>query len=77
MQHFIIGEEATAHYHETGKVPSDTWLFHHSGEVCYRTYPDRCTYEAVQEAISKMAGQQDGTAVLLLEENPKTKKSKK
>ena len=65
----ILGEEATAHYHETGIVPSDTWLSQHDGEVCHRTYPDRPTYEAVQEAISKMAGQQDGTAVLL-EETP-------
>lgn len=23
MQHFIIGEETSAHYHETGKIPSD------------------------------------------------------
>lgn len=65
----ILGEEATAHYHETGKVPSDTWLSRHDGEVCHRTYPDRRTYEAVREAISKMAGQQDGTAVVL-EETP-------
>ena len=65
----ILGEEAVAHYHETGKIPSDSWLFHHDGEVCHRTYHDRRTYEAVQEAISKMAGQQDGMAVLL-EETP-------
>ena len=63
----ILGEEATAHYHETGKVPSGTWLSRHDGEVCHRTYPDRRTYEAVREAISKMAGQQDGTAVVLEE----------
>lgn len=65
----ILGAEATAQYHETGKIPSDTWLLHHSGEVWHRTYPDRRTYEAVQEAISKMTGQQDGT-VVLLEETP-------